>query len=136
MPFVQRRNQEIVGLFANLQPDIAEEWLEEDAPEVLIFRDRWPRQRNWGEFRIRMMAHPAYRRVASAANLSNPLEVQQLQIAISMPEPYLPIIQQLWGVLLNATEQPTSEEIAEWNEIASRAQMPFRFDAQGLMFNL
>lgn len=136
MPFVQRRNSQIVGLFENQQPGMAEEWLADDATEVLAFRDRRPQQRNWGAFRVSMMTHPAYRRIASSANLNTPLEVQQLQIAISMPDPYLPVIRQLWSVMLAVTspdDQPSLEEVSEWNAIAAGAYMPFSFDSQGLI---
>lgn len=35
MPYVQRNeSSEIVGRFANLQPGYAEEWLEDDSPEL------------------------------------------------------------------------------------------------------
>lgn len=37
MPFVQRENGNIIGIFANRQPGFAEEWLDDDAPDVAAF---------------------------------------------------------------------------------------------------
>lgn len=37
MPYVQREDNVIVGVFANLQPGFAEEWLEDDDTEVVGF---------------------------------------------------------------------------------------------------
>lgn len=136
MPYIQRRNGQIIGLFENQQPGMAEEWLAADDVEVLAFRDRILQQPNWRLFRVSMMTHPAYRRIASSANLNRPMEVQQLQIAISMPDPYLPVIRDLWEVLLTTIspeDQPGSQEIAEWNAIAASAHLPFTFDSQGLI---
>lgn len=37
MPYVQRIENEIAGLFANPQPEFATEWLEDTDPEVVAF---------------------------------------------------------------------------------------------------
>ena len=37
MPYVERQNGVIVGVYANLQPGFAEEWLEDTDPEVIAF---------------------------------------------------------------------------------------------------
>lgn len=38
MPFVQRTSGEITGIFANLQPGFAEEWLPDDDPAIVAYR--------------------------------------------------------------------------------------------------
>lgn len=38
MPYVQRNNGKVTGLFANKQDGYAEEYLEDDAPELLALR--------------------------------------------------------------------------------------------------
>ena len=40
--FVQRKDGEIIGLFVNLQPGFAEEWLSDSDPRVLAFLQRIP----------------------------------------------------------------------------------------------
>lgn len=37
MPYIERQNGLIVGVYANLQPGFAEEWLEDNDPEVIAF---------------------------------------------------------------------------------------------------
>lgn len=46
MPYVQRSAGQIVGTFANLQPGDAEEWLPEDAADVVAFSNRTPPARS------------------------------------------------------------------------------------------
>ncbi|TVR11857.1 MAG: DUF4376 domain-containing protein [Salinarimonadaceae bacterium] len=53
MPYVQRREGRVVGLYANEQPGYAEEFLAEDHPEVLAFLtppetlDAYAARRRW-----------------------------------------------------------------------------------------
>lgn len=42
MPYVQRKDGKVTGLYANLQPGYAEEWLEEDHADVLAYRNPPP----------------------------------------------------------------------------------------------
>lgn len=42
MPYVQRREGVVVGLYANLQQGYAEEWLEADDPEVIAYQTPAP----------------------------------------------------------------------------------------------
>lgn len=37
MPFVQRENDAVIGVYASAQPGFAEEWLDDDAPDVSAF---------------------------------------------------------------------------------------------------
>lgn len=53
MPYVERKGGVIVGVYANIQPGQAEEWLPDDASEVVAFLDPEPNlyeyaaQRRW-----------------------------------------------------------------------------------------
>lgn len=42
MPYVQRTDGAITGVFANTQPGIAEEWLKDDDAGLLAFRNPVP----------------------------------------------------------------------------------------------
>lgn len=42
MPYVQRTNGTITGIFANPQPGFAEEWIADDDPEIAAFLNRPP----------------------------------------------------------------------------------------------
>lgn len=47
MPYVERNNGAVVGLYANKQPGYAEEWLADDAAEVVAFRSPPPAQSDY-----------------------------------------------------------------------------------------
>jgi len=139
MPFAQRDDrQKIVGLFANLQPGFAEEWLEDDAEEIAEFNDSHAlkSEPSWGAFRMGMIADMGYLRYATAAISASPVFFQQLQIAIAMADPFIPAIVQLWGIVLSSVaeeDRPTESEIESWNAIAADANLTIRFDNQGLL---
>jgi hypothetical protein len=42
MPYVERRDGKVTGLYANLQPGYAEEFLEDDHEEIVAFRNPPP----------------------------------------------------------------------------------------------
>jgi len=64
--FVQRIDGEITGLFANAQPGLAEEWLEDDAPEVVAYNTP-PLEPNWVGLYAALKSSPVYAKLFVAS---------------------------------------------------------------------
>jgi len=64
--FVQRINGEITGLFVNAQPGLAEEWLEDDSPEVVAYNTP-PLEPNWVGLYAALKSSPVYAKLFVAS---------------------------------------------------------------------
>ena len=92
------------------------------------------RDLNWNEYQVLMMQNAGYQKLSNAT---------ASQVARSRFEAYIvqkvenwPIAAQLWQLMiggLSELEQPLSEEIGQWNEIARLTNMPVHFNENGLL---
>lgn len=105
----------------------------EALPAVLQSQPDTP-EPDWRGFRVAMMENSAYKRIARLANAADSVLVQQVQIAISIPEPSVANIKFLWASMLGtlaAVNRPNATEVSQWNTIAKNAKVPFSFAADG-----
>lgn len=138
--FVQRRNGlsdgAIIGAFANFQPVFAEEWLDDDDPELVAFLN--PSTKKWRSFAQGMLINPGYVAMAQAATGNSPsgdLAVMHLASAITQPEPIATILVTLWNQAiaeLNPEQLPTELIVNSWNELATENNIPISFGGDGM----
>ena len=92
------------------------------------------RDLHWNDFQLQMLMNAGYQKLSNAT---------RSQIARSRFEAYIvqkvenwPIAAQLWQLMLGGLselEQPLSEDIEQWNEIARLTNMPIHFNENGLL---
>lgn len=134
MPYVQRRNGAIAGLFENKQPGIAEEWMDGSHSEVLAFISRVNQRPDWEAFfEAKMPLLIQVLITAEAAGAEAKQYVDFLKIEFSKrPDINLPRLRSYW----NAAIAPvlTSSQVEELNLAAADYYLPFQINVQGEVF--
>jgi hypothetical protein len=134
MPFVQRRNDQITGLFENQQPGMAEEWLDGTHPDVIAFISRTNRKADWDGFFAAKMS--LLIPILVAAEATSPIAKQYvdfLKIEFSKrPEIDLPRMSSYWNAAISPVL--TLDQIEELNLAAEDYYLPFHVNSQGVIF--
>jgi hypothetical protein len=131
MPYIQRRGSVIIGLFENLQPGMAEEWIDGNAAEVLEFLNRVNRRPDWDAFFTAKM--PMLIEIMVAAEAVSPAAKQYvdfLKIEFSKRPQIDP---SRLAVYWNAAISPvlTPAQIEELDLAANDCNLPVQVNAQG-----
>jgi hypothetical protein len=93
---------------------------------------------DWGSFRLALLSNPAYQRstLAVSGKTQGILLVQRLENAAAMAEPPIAVIVMLWNGVINSLpkEMPiATEEVKEWQAIATATNVPLSFTDNGSM---
>lgn len=88
----------------------------------------------WGVFRMAMLSNAAYQRVSGATSVQR--SVSRLESYFATEAENWAVARMFWQQMIAGCPQaalPSAEEVATWNQIATQANMPLGFNANGQM---
>jgi hypothetical protein len=88
---------------------------------------------NWGDFRRNLALLPSYMAVATQMEARMPVPFQFMTTAAAYNPPDLSTVIKIWAAILETGIEVPQESIAEWNAIASAANVTIRYALDGTL---